>query len=486
MTSGQEEPRALGRYLLYREIASGGMASVHLGRLMGPVGFSKTVAIKRLHPQFERDPEFVAMFLDEARIAARVRHPNVVQILDVVATDGELFLVLDYVEGDSLRSLLRASGRAGNSAPPAKIVAAIVSGALQGLHAAHEAKGEGGEPLGVVHRDVSPDNILVGVDGIPRVLDFGIAKAMGRLHATRSGQMKGKLAYMAPEQITSGPITRRTDVYGASVVLWEALTGSRLFTGDEGAIIARVIGNDIPPPSSVEPSVPRGLDALTLRGLSKDPDARFPTAVEMAHELARVTPIASSLEVAEWVKNTAGEKIAERAAMVVAVESAPRSVSDLELPHPPTLVRGKPVAPAASQEAETRLTWRRALPRGMSPRAAAASGVGFALALALIAAVATLVLRAPPAGDPAGKSPSASPTPIITAAPPAPSPRQPVAPIPSRSVSASIPDASAPRPVKAPVVKRVPPKSPPKHDNCDPPFYFDKDGIKVFKPGCPL
>ncbi|MGH7280352.1 MAG: serine/threonine-protein kinase, partial [Polyangiaceae bacterium] len=230
----------MGRYALYAEIASGGMATVHFGRLLGPVGFSRTVAIKRLHPQFAKDPEFVSMFLDEARLAARIRHPNVVPTLDVVATQGELFLVIDYVQGESLSKLVRGARGRGQRVPP-RIVATILSGSLHGLHAAHEARNERGEPLNIVHRDISPQNILVGTDGVARVLDFGVAKAAGRIQTTREGQLKGKLAYMAPEQL-SGDVSRKTDVYAAAVVLWEALTGRRLFTGEnEAAILGKVI-----------------------------------------------------------------------------------------------------------------------------------------------------------------------------------------------------------------------------------------------------
>src|SRR4051812_48938415 len=202
----------IGRYMLDRPIGSGGMATVHLGRLLGPAGFSRTVAIKRLHPQFAKDPEFVTMFLDEARLAARVRHPNVVSTLDVVALDEELFLVMDYVPGETLSRLARELRARGESVPPA-IAISILSGVLFGLHAAHDARSESGEVLGIVHRDVSPQNILVGEDGVARVLDFGVAKAAGRASQTEAGLVKGKLAYMSPEQLRGEAIDRRTDVY---------------------------------------------------------------------------------------------------------------------------------------------------------------------------------------------------------------------------------------------------------------------------------
>src|SRR5271166_6095918 len=255
-------PQVVGRYMLHGKIASGGMAAVHLGRLVGAVGFSRTVAIKRMHPHLTEDPEFVSMFLDEARLAARVRHPNVVGTLDIVAEGGELFLVMDYVQGETLGRLLHASSKRG-ARVPVPIVAAIASGILHGLHAAHEARDEQGQPLGIVHRDVSPQNVIVGVDGVPRVLDFGVAKAVGRLQTTREGQLKGKLAYMAAEQIMGQEATRRTDVYAASVVLWEALAGRRLFRDDnEGAVLKRVLEGEIDPPSSHNPDVPAALDAI--------------------------------------------------------------------------------------------------------------------------------------------------------------------------------------------------------------------------------
>src|SRR5882672_3806490 len=243
---------AAGRYDLHVEIAAGGMATVHIGRLLGPVGFARTVAIKRLHPQYAKDPEFVSGFLDEARLAARVQHPNVVATIDVVATDGELFLIMDYVRGESLSKILRVLRKRGQFCPP-RIAAAIMCGFLHGLHAAHEAKNERGEPLGLVHRDVSPQNVLVGADGIARLLDFGVAKATGRMQVTSKGQVKGKLAYMAPEQVR-GTVTPQSDVYSASAVLWEALTCHRLFQNVTWQNVAQVIAErEIAPPSAIVP-----------------------------------------------------------------------------------------------------------------------------------------------------------------------------------------------------------------------------------------
>src|SRR5581483_5010714 len=181
------------RYVLSAVIGRGGMARVHLGRLIGADGFSRVVAIKRLHPHLAEDKVFARAFIDEARLASRVRHPNVVQTLDVAREGDELLLVMEYVPGASLATLTRIAQERGEPIPP-KIIAAILSGALIGLHAAHDAEDERGEPLHLVHRDVSPQNILVGADGITRVLDFGIAKAAGRLQTTMDGNIKGKIA----------------------------------------------------------------------------------------------------------------------------------------------------------------------------------------------------------------------------------------------------------------------------------------------------
>ena len=203
----------LGRYELYQSIASGGMASVHVGRLRALAGFTKIVAIKRMHPQFAGDPGFVSMFLDEAKLASRIQHPNVVPMLDVVSLDSELLLVMEYVPGLSLARVFELGTRLGKSMP-LPILSAILCGVARGLHGAHEALDAQGRPLGLVHRDVSPQNVLVGSDGVPRVLDFGIAKAYGRIQITAEGEIKGKLSYMSPEQLQgSAALDRTSDIF---------------------------------------------------------------------------------------------------------------------------------------------------------------------------------------------------------------------------------------------------------------------------------
>ena len=231
-----------GRYELLRAIASGGMATVHLGRALGEGGFERLVAIKVMHAHLADEPEFVAMFLDEGRLAARIRHPNVVGTIDIQQDEQGLFLVMDYVDGPSLQKVLRAVSKKSGGAPPLDVALRVFFDALAGLHAAHELRGGDGEPLHLVHRDVSPQNILLSVDGITKITDFGVARAESRLQTTRAGVVKGKVCYMAPEQIRSEPIDRRADVYAAGALLWELLTGQRLIRGDnDGAMMEQIL-----------------------------------------------------------------------------------------------------------------------------------------------------------------------------------------------------------------------------------------------------
>jgi serine/threonine-protein kinase len=310
----------VGRYALFDEIASGGFASVHLGRTVGAGGFARTVAIKRLHRQYARDPEVSAMFLDEAKVVARIRHPNVVPTLDLIAEEDELFLVMEYVEGATLKHLLREARRRQRSVPLG-IVLRIVSGALHGLHAAHEARNEHGEPLQLIHRDISPDNILVGVDGLARLLDFGVARAFGHFQSTREGEVKGKLAYLAPEQVRSEALTRKTDIFSASCVLWEAMTGRRLFRARTIAAMAHMVLHEtIEPPSAVA-DTPKKLDGIVMQGLERDPERRWPTARRMAAAIEALGELASQSAVGRYVRQAAADKLVDRSRAVSLVEA---------------------------------------------------------------------------------------------------------------------------------------------------------------------
>ncbi len=314
----------VGRYEIYEKIASGGMAAVHVGVLVvGPAsGMARPVAIKRLHPHLAEDPEFVAMFLDEAKLAARLTHPNVVPTLDVITQGKEVFLVMEYVAGESLATVLRLLNER-KQAPPVEIVAAVVADALQGLGAAHRATNELGVPLGIVHRDISPQNIMVGTDGFSRVLDFGIAKATDRAQYTREGQIRGKLAYMAPEQLRGTPASARTDLFSMGVTLWESLTARRLFHATTDArLVARVLECEVRPPSEYNPRIPPALDRLLARALHRDPEARFQTADEMASALEAAARPTLRRDVGSWLQGLAGESLDRRAVQIQAFERA--------------------------------------------------------------------------------------------------------------------------------------------------------------------
>jgi serine/threonine-protein kinase len=332
------EVRVLGRYAICDAIGSGGMATVHLGRLLGPVGFSRTVAIKRMHPHLVSDPEFVSMFLDEARIAARVQHANVVSTLDVVTEGGELFLVMEYVDGDSLARVLRTLAKKG-SRLPLPLVGTIVSQLLYGLHAVHETKGENGKLLGLVHRDVSPDNLLIGRDGTARVLDFGIAKASEHGRRTQAGRVKGKIAYMAPEQLRSADPDRRLDVYAASAVLWECLTGRRLYDGGTDAeLVYRVLHNRPEPPSSLVPELSPEVDALVMKGLELEADARYATALEMAVAVERVLGVTSPSAVGRLIEGVLASELQTRADLVANVIRRTAELKSGDIPSAPNLL----------------------------------------------------------------------------------------------------------------------------------------------------
>jgi len=313
------------RYALYGPIASGGMAMVHFGRLLGSAGFSRTVVMKRLRGEFLESPEFISTLLDEARLVSRIRHPNVVSTLDMVEGQDELFLVMDYVVGESFSRLLHTYRDRHAQLRP-QIATGILCGVLYGLHAAHEARDELGEPLNIVHRDVSPQNVLVGVDGHARLLDFGIAKGKGRLQTTRAGQLKGKLGYMAPEQILGEEPDRRTDVYSAAVVLWEALTGRRLFPGTDGGddfnLIPTILEANIEPPSTVVDDIPPQLDGIVMYGLNREPTARYSSARDFAIALEEKVGVATNRQIGEWVEETAKEALAGRALQLAALERA--------------------------------------------------------------------------------------------------------------------------------------------------------------------
>lgn len=297
--------RKLGRHRLERRLAQGGMATVYLAKQEGPGGFDRAVAIKVVHAHLAREQRFSTMFLDEAQLTGKLHHPNICGVIEFGEQDGLLYLVMEYLHGETLSAVVRRGWRDGGALPP-PLVARIVCDAARGLHAAHELRDEQGQPLELVHRDVSPQNVMVLYDGHTKLTDFGIARARGRLTHTATGEVKGKISFMSPEQLQSGLVDRRTDVWALGVVTWEALTGRRLFRGDnEGATALNVVNAAIPPPSSVVSDIPPALDRVVTRALSRDLSTRTSSAAELADELeaylyGRGRPLGAT-EVAAWM-----------------------------------------------------------------------------------------------------------------------------------------------------------------------------------------
>ena len=280
-----EGPTAFGKYHLFAVLGRGGMADVYLAVSRGPMGFNKLVVVKRLRDSLAEEPSFLNMFLDEARLAARLNHPNVVHTYEVGEHDGHYFIAMEYLDGQSVQTLLRAVAKKGSklSAP---MCARIVADALAGLHHAHELKDYDGTPLNIIHRDVSPHNVFVTYEGQVKLVDFGIAKAALSRTQTEVGVLKGKVAYMAPEQAMGVPLDRRADLFAMGIVLWELLTGQRLMAGETAAVtLHRLLNKPVPRVSEVLPSVDPRLDAIVARALEKDPNARFATAQEMRDAL---------------------------------------------------------------------------------------------------------------------------------------------------------------------------------------------------------
>jgi serine/threonine-protein kinase len=325
------------RYEILRVIASGGMATVHLGRALGAGGFERLVAVKVMHPHLAGEPEFLAMFLDEARLAARIHHPNVVSTLDVHQDELGAFLVMDYIEGPSLQQVLKQQRKRGDSMP-LNVLLRVLLDTLAGLHAAHDLRDGAGNPLNLVHRDVSPHNVLIGVDGIARITDFGVARAEARIASTHSGQLKGKIAYMSPEQARGLAIDRRADIYAAGVMLWEMLTGKPLVRGESDIVMLTVVatGNHRTP-REVKPTVPEALSAAAMRALRYDPGDRFATAADFA-------------EAVESAATSSGIGIGTPRAVASFIRELNLHAAPVDLPAPTPSLRGASLgAPMSSR-----------------------------------------------------------------------------------------------------------------------------------------
>jgi serine/threonine-protein kinase len=315
--TGLVEGQVLGRYELLLRIAQGGMARVWAARLHGTRGFRKLVAVKTILPNVMEGERLEQMFLEEATLASGIHHPNVVDTLELGEQDGVLFMVLEWVDGEPLSLLMQEAVKVGGIPLPLGVT--LIAQACKGLHAAHELCDENGSPLGVVHRDISPHNILVTYSGIAKVVDFGIAKATQRASSlTEAGEVKGKLAYMAPEQIRGRAVDRRTDVFALGTLLYVITTGRHPWKRDNPGATTERLCSDKPvkPPSALRPDYPAALDAVVRKALEKDPDKRFATAAELLAALEEAVP--SSLEgnaearLAEFMRQVVGSRGIER------------------------------------------------------------------------------------------------------------------------------------------------------------------------------
>ena len=275
----------LGRYQVDALLATGGMGEVFLGRVIGAHGFERPIVIKVIRTELISDERVALMFVDEARIAAGLHHRNIVQIIDFDLFDGGAFLVCEYVDGCDLRTLLRQL----RAPPRLDLAVAIIAELGTGLEAAHDAAGEDGQPLNLVHRDVSPSNVLLGVHGEVKIADFGVAKARSRSYHTVSGSIKGKAPYMAPEQILGEPVDRRADVFSLGVLLFELTTRTRLYSAHSNALaMAQILDGHIADPAERRPGYPPELAAIVRRALARDPAQRHQTARELVDELDRL------------------------------------------------------------------------------------------------------------------------------------------------------------------------------------------------------
>jgi serine/threonine-protein kinase len=468
--------QTLGRYELLVPIALGGMASVWAARMTGAV--EKIVAVKLIRAELCDDVDFEEMFLDEASLVSRIRHPNVAEVLDLGEESGTLYQVMEWVDGEPLNLVLRESKAAGGV--PLPVALRIVKEVCAALHAAHELCGADGAHVGLVHRDVSPQNLLVGYDGIVKVVDFGIAKAASNLQTTRVGEVKGKVPYMSPEQGRGDRVDRRSDVFALGIVFYQLVTGKHPFMADVEPATLRRIGDASPaaPPRSLAPALPEDIEAVIVKALAKDRDERFSTMLEMRRALDRVTPPALQISaegMADYMRQILGPRGERRRAAIREALQIAREGRPAERPPdsrtPRSFSRDDPAVIATTPELERLVSAAAAAAEGAAPeqqgppivraaeplwrvRAASArraqlaafGGVGVSLVIAVIAAVGiaaspsdegvppyhltsfglsfSRATRVAVAAAQPPPPPAASPAPPATAAPRARSPRQ--------------------------------------------------------------
>lgn len=495
MIDATGERAKFGRYVLDALIGSGGMARVYVGRLEGWAGFSTRVAVKRLHPDLAADPEFAAMLLDEARLTGHIRHPNVVGTIDVVREHGEFLLAMDYVVGVPLDVLLRRC-RTSGARIPLGVVAAIVTGILEGLHAAHEASDAEGRPLRIVHRDVSPQNVLVEESGLAKILDFGIATAANRISTTKEGTIKGKPAYIAPEQLEGGAVDARADLFAVGAILWEMLTNERF---REDASFARMLdgserGARAVPVERLPDEEGRRLAEVAAKALAIEPSERYATARAMARAIESVVTPASLTHVGAWCSETAPEILQSRRAVAVALPlaspgeaTARTDVSARGGATPPTVASAAgaaaPRSPSEAREPSRPPSSRRPTVVALAVVAltlASASGLVLQRRKESAASLANAERSARPTTEPPSPADASSSAAAASASPPSGTIAPTVAVEPSLAAS-STSRASAPPPGSK---RSTPVRAAKAPVDCRVPFVVNEAGLKIPKREC--
>ncbi len=474
------------------------MGSVYVALMRGPADFSRLVAIKCVHTRWLDDPKLIARFKNEIQLSARVLHPNVVQTLDVVETDGELFLVMDYADGATLAALLSDLNRQSEPLGLSHAVS-IVTSVLRGLHAAHDARDETGRPLHIVHRDVSPQNIMIGRNGHVQLLDFGVAKVLEQSQHTAVGTMLGRIAYMAPEQLEGSSSSPCTDVFSVGVVLWECLAGKRLFqrgSGSEGEMIYSLLSQSIPRARSQRADVPAALDAALARALERNPEQRFQNADEFARALEAASPLAPPSALAALLTRASGARLAARDALIQRTRQqaltalAPR----LELVKPAEVVSVTTRAVRPLRPRNPRARWRWLAGAGVLCAAAVTSLLCFHRApLATTAAAPSdangvlpapgqraLALEPPPVTAPVEHASLGEDEEAGRSSPP----RDPDAEVARKSGGAPQRPGGLATRSRRPARNVSTDSAGARPESCDPPTYVGKDGIRHFKMSC--
>jgi serine/threonine-protein kinase len=394
-----------GRYTLVRKLATGGMAEVFLANADGPMGFQKKCVVKRILPHFSDDQGFVEMFLAEARLAAELNHPNLVQIFDFGEVDGQYFIAMEFIDGPNLR-ILNREVRVVQGPMPMPLAARILTLAAEGLHFAHELKDERGQPINLVHRDISPDNILVSRQGTVKVVDFGIAKAANQPHLTKSGMIKGKLAYMPPEQMAREPLDRRADIYALGIVLYELVCGGMPFdaTSEVSIIQALMSSNPLQRASDLRPDVDRELDGIIAKCLAKNRADRYPSCRELQHDLEKYIVNSGAViapgDISHLVEQTMADSLAQTSPETPMPSdngldmTAPRhstSRDNKPLAKPIQLIDDKPAPRTTTNSSGMSSTQMRPVEDLPAPRSRTPLFVGVGVAITLLAATAVVV-----------------------------------------------------------------------------------------------